>query len=131
MINTEMLVVTLAIPLVLISISLISAYAAMNLVPCSHLSEQSFTPNANALKPPDCAGLNLTCIVTGNGMINGTQDNDLILAGAGDDKLQGKNGGDCLVSGDGDDDLIGNNGWGVCIGGGGNDTFKHCKVEIQ
>jgi Ca2+-binding RTX toxin-like protein len=115
----------------LILISLVSAFAAANTVPDARLTDHSFVPDANDLKPPECAGLNLVNILTGSGVINGTQDNDLILGDVGDDKLQGKNGDDCLVGGDGDDNLTGNNGWDVCIGGAGNDTFKQCEVEWQ
>jgi Ca2+-binding RTX toxin-like protein len=115
----------------LILISLVSAFAAAITVPSTRLMDRSFVPDANDLKPPECAGLNLINIVTGSGVINGTQDNDLILGDVGDDKLQGKNGDDCLVGGDGDDNLTGNNGWDVCIGGAGNDTFKQCEVEWQ
>jgi Ca2+-binding RTX toxin-like protein len=110
---------------------IIFAFAASNTVPGSRLTDQAFYPGANDYKPPECAGLNLTNLVAGDGVLNGTKANDLILAGAGNDKLQGKNGDDCLVGGGGDDELTGNNGWDICLGGGGTDTFKQCEVEIQ
>jgi Ca2+-binding RTX toxin-like protein len=131
MIMKKMQLIAIVLMGVLVLVSGITAFAAVNVIPNSRLMDQAFAPNANDFKPSECASLNLTSIVTGTGVVQGTQGNDLILTDAGDDKLQGKNGDDCLVAGDGDDELIGNNGWDICIGGGGNDTFNKCEVEIQ
>jgi Ca2+-binding RTX toxin-like protein len=96
----------------LILVSVLTAVAATNTVPASHISKNIFPIGPNDLKPPACAGLYLTHIVTGSGVINGTSGNDLILGGPGADTINGNGGDDC------------------CVGGGGNNTFTGCAVHI-
>lgn len=96
----------------LILVSVLTAVAATNTVPASHISKNIFPIGPNDLKPPACAGLYLTNIVTGSGVINGTSGNDLILGGPGADTINGNGGDDC------------------CVGGGGNNTFTGCAVHI-
>jgi Ca2+-binding RTX toxin-like protein len=115
---------------VLILISIGSAVAATNTVPSSRLTDQRRAITANDLKPAACAGLNLTTVITGSGLIQGTNGNDLLLGSAGDDKLQGKAGDDCIIGGGGMDDFNGTNGTDVCIGLGGDDTFLQCETVI-
>jgi Ca2+-binding RTX toxin-like protein len=105
---------------------------ATNSVPSSNLSSAVQPTGANELKPPQCAALNLTNVVTGDGaVVNGTTGNDLILGGPSNNKLNGKGGTDCILGGGGDDDLRGGSGADVCIGGPGTDTFSNCSTTIQ
>ncbi len=117
--------------LVLILTSLVSAVAASNSVPGSRAGRTVLTIDANALKPPECASMNLTNIVTGSGNIDGTKHNDLILGSPGVDTITGKGGTDCILGGGGNDDITGSNGGDVCIGGPGTDTFSKCERSIQ
>jgi len=118
----------------LITVSLVSAFAANISVPKTRLTNQARAITANDLKPAACSAINLTNIVicspTG-GICNGTNGNDLMLGGPSNDSIRGKNGTDCIIGGDGDDDITGNNGSDVCIGGPGNDTFSKCATAIQ
>lgn len=99
--------------LILILISLLNgigfAYANTSNIPetgsADVIVQSSIT--ANDLKPPECAGLDLTNIVTGGGAVSGTPANDLILGSAGSDTLDSLGGNDCLVGGDGNDLLFG------------------------
>jgi RTX calcium-binding nonapeptide repeat (4 copies) len=98
--------------LMLILVSVLTAVAATNTVPASHLATNIFPIGPNELKPSACAGIYLTDIVTGSGVINGTSGNDLILGGPGADSINGNGGDDC------------------CVGGGGDNTFTACAVQI-
>lgn len=122
----------LAAIIVLILITISSAFAANIAVPSPHLTDQTRAVDPNELKPAECAGITLNAIVvcTG-GNCNGTNAAELIIGTAGYDNIKGKNGDDCIVSGGGDDDISGDNGTDVCIGGPGNDIFNKCEVEIQ
>lgn len=115
--------------------SLITAMAASNTVPPTRLGQVNIPINANALKPPECAALNLTNIVvcpSTGGTCNGTDANDLILGSAFADNISGGKGDDCILGGGGDDFLKGDQGNDVCIGGPGNDTFHpSCETQIQ
>ncbi len=116
----------------LILVSLVTALAAANNVPETGVRQLTPIPiNANALKPPECAGLNLDSIVVGSGTINGGAGNSLILGSAGPDSIRGRKGNDCILGGGGNDFLDGDQGTDVCIGGPGNDTFSQCETRIQ
>ncbi|MBU4457044.1 MAG: hypothetical protein KKA65_06095 [Nanoarchaeota archaeon] len=115
----------------LILASVITAVAAANTVPPSRLTNQSRPITANDLKPPQCAALNLTAIVVGNGVFSGTNANELILGGPNADTIDGRAGKDCILGGGGDDYIDGGAHTDVCIGGPGNDTFFRCETEIQ
>ncbi|MEJ5201984.1 MAG: hypothetical protein WHV66_07080 [Anaerolineales bacterium] len=131
----------LAILPILAIFSIGSAVAAANDLPVSWLRHFRETITPNSLKPPACAGLNLTSLAAGSGTINGSNSADLILGSAGNDTLYGRAGDDCLVGGAGDDwlyggagqdILIGGDGFDTCDGGGGNDTFdSSCEVQIR
>lgn len=113
--------------LLLILVSIASAFAAQNTVPESGLGHTNLPITANDLKPSECDSLNLTNIVVGG---DGTDANSLILGSAITETLQGFGGDDCILGG-GDDDIInGGAGTDVCIGGPGNDTFENCETEI-
>jgi len=102
----------------------VAAYAATNTVPSTRLDQNTFSITANALKPSECAALNLATIVSGSGTLNGTNGNDLILASAGADTLNGSAGADCLVAGSGDDTLDGGASGDVLLGADGNDNLS-------
>ena len=107
--------------IVLIAFNVASAFAAANSVPASRLDHDNFPITANALKPAECAALNLTNIVVAG---NGTAGNDLILGTAGNDSLRGSDGDDCIVGGGGDDSLDGQKGNDIVLGQDGNDSLK-------
>lgn len=110
--------------------SVVTAIAATNSVPSSHLTDQSRPITANDLKPSQCAALNLTEIVVGSGKFSGTDANELILGGPDADTIDGKGGSDCILGGGGNDDIDGGSGTDVCIGGPGTDTFSRCETQI-
>jgi Ca2+-binding RTX toxin-like protein len=120
--------------------SVISAFAASNTVGVSGAGEDIFEITANDLKPAECSALNLRRIVTGSGLIFGSNQaeliigstgidlifagngNDCVIGSGGNDYLWGNNGGDVLLGGSGDDSLSGGNGQDVCYGGDGTDS---------
>jgi len=104
----------------LIAVNAASAFAAANSVPASRLDDDSFPITANALKPSECAGINLTNIVVNS---NGSTGNDLILVTAVGSNINALDGDDCIVGGDGEDRLSGSGGADVLLGGGGDDTL--------
>ena len=85
-------------------------------------------------KPSECAGITLTHIQTGSGVIIGIGNrNELILGSAGVDDIRGMLGADCILGGGGDDEIDGGKGPGtdICIGGGdAGDTFSFCETVI-
>jgi Ca2+-binding RTX toxin-like protein len=97
-----------------------SAFAATNSVPSTRMDDDSFPIDANAIKPPECSGLNLTNIAFGSG----TSSNDLVLGTAGGDNLSGDDGDDCLVGGGGNDMIDGKKGNDILLGGPGNDDLR-------
>jgi len=115
----------------LILVSVITAVAATNNVPSTRATSQTFPITANDLKPPACAGLNLTNIVSGTLLITGTSGNDLILGGPLPDVINGMGGDDCILGGGGIDVIDGGDGTDVCIGGPLLDTFSNCETTIQ
>ncbi len=139
-------VATLAAFLVYAGIS--SAHSASNTVPETRIESDSLPITANDLKPAECSALDLLNIVTGEGRISGTQDNDLIIGSLSADDIDGKNGDDCVVAsggddkvaggkkkgsdillgGEGNDELDGDDGIDVCYGGPGTNTFVDCET---
>jgi Ca2+-binding RTX toxin-like protein len=116
---------------VLLALALVTlaSFATANTVPASRVGSYGAPISANALKPPECAALNLVEIRVGGG---GGGGNSLVLGTAGNDNLVGAGGDDCLVGGAGNDRLTGNAGNDVCLGGPGTDTFHaSCEVRIQ
>lgn len=132
MIRKTLLFLAFFLLLGLVFTSLSTASAAANYIPPSHLTSQSFGVDANALKPPQCAGINLTTILVGSGRIKGKNRDELILGSPLNDTItSGKKGDDCILGGGGDDDITGNGSTSICIGGPGNDTFHDCAIAIQ
>jgi Ca2+-binding RTX toxin-like protein len=117
-------------PLLLaVALVTLAAFAAANTVPASRVGSYGAPISANALKPAECAALNLVEIRVGGGAGGGSS---LVLGTAGNDNLVGASGDDCLVGGGGNDRLTGNAGSDVCVGGPGTDTFHaSCEVQIQ
>ncbi len=101
-----------------------TALAATNTVPPSNAGSTTQPITVNNLKPPECAALTLTAIVTGSGTFSGTGASELILGSAGADTITGGGGGDCIVGGDGNDTLSGGNGTQVLLGGAGDDLLR-------
>jgi Ca2+-binding RTX toxin-like protein len=119
---------------ILLLSSLGSAVAASNTVPATRVDDLSQVINANALKPTQCAALNLTALFVcpaGGGNCRATAANELILGSPNVDSIKGRGGTDCILGGGGNDDITGNNGADVCIGGPGTDTFTGCETQIQ
>lgn len=110
--------------MLLILISTALAVAATNTVPETGADEIIRPITANDLKPPECAGLNLTSVVVGSGTFNGGAGNSLILGSPGADTIRGQNGTDCILGGAGDDNLLGQNRNDVLLGGPGSDILN-------
>ena len=125
----------LAIMLVLlISASVVSAFAANIVVPTTYRTNQAMAITANTLKPTSCSGITLTAIIScpsTGGLCNGTPASELIIGSPNLDSIDGKGGSDCILGGGGDDDIAGSQANDVCIGGPGNDVFKKCETGIQ
>ena len=117
--------------LVLLIMSVVSAFAAGISVPASNAGQQSVPVTAEDIKPAACGGIYLSNIVRGSGTLTGTVANDLIVGSAGSDNIDGAGGDDCILGSTGDDTLTGGDGNDVCIGSAGNDTFTDCEVETQ
>jgi Ca2+-binding RTX toxin-like protein len=115
--------------LLLILLSIFSAFAAENTVLVSGAEDRSFGISANDLKPSECSALNLTNIVTGGGSIQGSNGNDLILGSTSSDKINAKKGNDCVLGGDGDDELRGGDDDDVLLGGPGDDDLQGEKDQ--
>jgi Ca2+-binding RTX toxin-like protein len=106
-----------------------SSLAAFNAVPATKVGQITRALDANALKPDECAALNLTAVVVGD---TGSAASELILGTGAVNTLSGGGGDDCLVAGDGNDTLNGGPGIDVCIGGAGADTYDpSCETEVD
>lgn len=115
----------------LILISVFTAFSAGVSVSNTTVGTHSTSVTANRIKPAACAGLNLVNIVSGTGTVTGTSGNDLILGSSSNDTIDGLGGDDCILGGDGDDVIDGNSGTDICLGGSGADTFISCEGETQ
>ena len=109
--------------LLLLAAGTLGAFATTNTVPDTRVDDLSQAITANALRPSDCAVLNLTNIVVGSGGLNGSNGNDLILGSAGDDTIRGRLGTDCILGGAGNDDIEGNQGGDIILAGDGDDLM--------
>lgn len=117
---------------VLLMFGMFSAQAASISIPDSGADLQTKSISANVLKPSSCAAINLSQIIAGSTLINGTAGNDLILGSPGIDIINGNGGDDCILGGGGIDTLSGGLGTDVCIGGPGLDLFDlTCETQIQ
>jgi hypothetical protein len=116
--------------LTLIVISIVSAFAAGVTVPPSNVDMVTISVTLDDIEPFECHGITLTQIISGSGILTGTDGNDLILGSSGADIIDGRGGNDCILGG-GDDALTGGDGSDICVGGPGTDTFNTCEGEIQ
>ena len=114
----------LASLVVLVTISIISAFSAANTVSGSMADSLTSAITANALKPTECSALSLTRVVLiGSGGIP-NNSNELIIGTSASETISGGGGADCIIGGGGDDTLQGGNGKDVLMGGPGNDTIN-------
>jgi Ca2+-binding RTX toxin-like protein len=124
MIARVMLRLALPIVLALIVVNIFDALATANQVGVTAADDLRVVIDANALKPPECAALNLSGVIIGSGTFSGGGSNALILGSAGADTIRGQGGSDCVIGGGGNDDLRGGAGTEVLIGGPGADTLN-------
>jgi Ca2+-binding RTX toxin-like protein len=117
--------------LLVVSVSVLSAFAAGISAPVVNAGQQSVPVTAEDIKPAACAGITLTNIVSGSGTLTGTAGNDLMIGSGGADVIDGLGGDDCVLGSGGDDTLAGNEGKDVCLGGTGDDLFTDCEIEAQ
>lgn len=110
----------------------IAASAASTTTANSGLTLYTQVTTADDIKPASCAGIVLTSVISGNGVIIGIGNtNELITGSAAVDTIDGKLGDDCILGGASDDDITGGNGTDVCIGGGdAGDVFTTCETTI-
>jgi Ca2+-binding RTX toxin-like protein len=115
---------------VALALAAATAFTATNVVAGSKAGVASSGVSANALKPPECAALDLTEV---RGPVSGGSNaSALIIGTSGNDSINGNGGDDCILGGAGDDVLRGNGGNDVCVGGPGLDTFHStCETQIQ
>lgn len=108
------------------------AFTATNSVAASRIGHQLIAQGVNDVKPPECDGITLTAIVSGNLLVTGTDANELVLGGIGIDTIDGGGGDDCIMGGGMDDSLVGGLGTDVCIGGDGLDVIDAtCETAVQ
>ena len=114
--------------------SAVSAGALSNTTPGSSAGVSNDVTAPDDFKPPECAGIILTHLQTGGGVMIGIGNrNELTLGSAGVDDIRGMLGSDCIVAAASDDSLDGGRppGSDVCIGGGdAGDTFTACETVI-
>ena len=122
----KLLIITLTFFLTILSISIVTALAAANTVPVTHVMDQTNNIAIWELAPPECGavrvGLEAILICPPDCNSNGNT-NDLILGTDGDEIIDGGNGDDCIVGGGGNDQIYGANGNDVLIGGPGSDSL--------
>jgi Ca2+-binding RTX toxin-like protein len=106
------------------------ALTATNSVPPSAADNPVADVDANDLKPPECAALDLTR-VEGGPLVTGSAANDLLLGTELGEVIDGNGGDDCIVGGPGADTLSGGPGTDVCLGGPDTDTFIGCEDALQ
>jgi Ca2+-binding RTX toxin-like protein len=115
----------------LVIINVATAFAAANTVPDTNVTHRTMSVGINDLKPSTCVGWTLTNLISGSGIITGTEGNDLIIGSSSADTIDGLGGDDCILGGGGDDQITGGDGTDICIGGPGTDTFITCEGESQ
>ncbi|HCR69956.1 MAG TPA: hypothetical protein DIW23_00800 [Anaerolineae bacterium] len=117
--------------IVIVLASTLTAIATTNTIPPTRLDNVILSFQIGHLRPSACAGLTLTTLITGSGVITGTAGNDLILTSSNIDTIDGLGGNDCIVGGGGDDNITGGDGNDICIGGAGENIFTACEGEVQ
>src|SRR5712692_4942632 len=104
---TRRLILIAPIAFLIVAGSVFMAQMNANVVGKSGLSltNQAITPNQ--LKPPACAGVNVTQIVTGSGTFHVTTSNNLVLGSQVDDHIIVQAGNNCILAGGGNDTCSG------------------------
>ena len=102
--------------------------AAANSVPITKADEDTAVIDPGALKPSECAALNISELVFGDGNLMGSSEDELLLGGPADQTINGSTGDDCLLGGGGSDTLRGGPGDDICIGSA-TSTFQQCETE--
>ena len=102
--------------------SVVSGVAASNSMPSTRASDLTATITANDLKPPECASINLTVVLSITA--TGTGASALRLGTAADETNSLGSGSDCFLGGAGNDTLTGGGGVDVLLGGPGNDVLN-------
>ena len=84
---------------ILVMVGIITAAAAANTVPTTHLTDQTTAVTANNLKPSQCASYSLTTLVVcgSASTCTGTTANDLILGSSSTGRINGRAGTDCCI----------------------------------
>ena len=119
---------------IILVVTVLNAQTAANTVPVTRADENFLGTSANALKPAECSGINLTNIVDIGAGETGTDANDLILGtDKADAEIRGGAGDDCILGGKGNErqkidkvwspGLYGEDGNDVLIGGPGNNDY--------
>jgi Ca2+-binding RTX toxin-like protein len=103
--------------------SLFSVFAATNTIAESGAGDRSIAITLNDFRPPECT-MNVDNLVAGDGNLNGTAGNDLMLGGSVGQMIRGGRGDDCLLAGAGDDQLSGNQGNDILLAGVGEDNLR-------
>ena len=85
--------------ILLVVVSIITASAAANTVPTSHLTDQTTAITANNLKPSQCASYNLTDILVcgSSPTCNGNNTDELILGSSSTNKINGHACSNCCI----------------------------------
>jgi hypothetical protein len=117
--------------LLLLLVSIGSAFAASIDIPDSNIEQQTVPLRADDVKPAACNGIYLNNIVRGSGVFSGTPGNDLIVGRSGPDVIDGAGGNDCILGGNGDDVISGGDGTDICLGGLGTDAFETCEIQSE
>jgi Ca2+-binding RTX toxin-like protein len=130
MLNNKFYKVVFIALLVIIFTSIVTVLAAYNVVPVTHLTDQTRAIAIWELAPPACDSVRyaLEAVVQCTGTTcTGSNANELMLGTSLDQTIDGKNGDDCIVGGGGNDILYGDNGNDVLVGGPGSDTLDGGK----
>lgn len=128
---STLLKLTVAALLIVVGASALEASTASVVTPNTLASFEVEVVTADTMKPAACAGIALTAVVSGSGVITGTAANELVTGSAAVDTIDGLGGDDCILAGAADDSVTGGAGTDVCIGNAGTDTFATCETEIQ
>jgi Ca2+-binding RTX toxin-like protein len=107
--------------LVLMTMSIFSAFSASNTVEATRKTDQFFGIDIDALTPPECSHLNLQNIVAPSQGVNSTNQADLIFVSSTDWLVSGGGGRDCIIGTSATDIIFGGNGNDVILGRGGDD----------
>ena len=110
------------------TVVLATAVAASNIIPPSHAGATSIAVTANDLKPAQCAGLNLSVVVSGPGDPAATANQLLLVSPAYTDAVGGS-GDDCIDASSSIATIDGRGGTNVCFGGAST-VFTNCQTQV-